>query len=43
MESFREFGFLIQIKASEFTELNIKEMKKKKRNDSGRICRLTLS
>ena len=30
MESFREFGFLIQIKASEFTELNIKEMKKKK-------------
>ena len=33
MESFREFGFLIQIKASEFTELNIKEMKKKKKNE----------
>ena len=34
----------MQIKASEFTELNMKEMKKKKkRNDSGHICRLTLS
>ena len=40
MESFREFGFLMQIKASEY-ERN--EKKKKKRNDSGRICRLTLS
>ena len=36
-----EFGFLMQIKASEFTELNMKEMKKQ--NDSGHICRLTLS
>ena len=27
MESFREFGFLMQIKASEFTELNMKEIK----------------
>ena len=36
MKSFREFGFLMQIKASEFTELNMKEMEKKKekRNDS---------
>ena len=33
----------MQIRASEFTELNVKEMKKKKWNDSGRICRLTLS
>ena len=36
----------MQIKASEFTELNMKEMKKKqtnKKNDSGRIFRLTLS
>ena len=40
----------MQIKASEFTELNMKEMKKKQQqqqkkqtNDSGRICRLTLS
>ena len=45
MESFQEFGFLMQIKASEFTELNMKEMKKKKqrkkRNDSGRTCRMT--
>ena len=44
MESFQEFGFLMQIKAFEFTESNMKEMKKKKkkkRNDSGRICRLT--
>ena len=40
MESFRQFGFLMQIKASEY-ERNGK--KKKKRNDSGRICRLTLS
>jgi len=29
MESFREFGFLMQIKGSGFTELNMKEMKKK--------------
>ena len=36
-----EFGFLMQIKASEFTELIMKEMKKQ--NDSGHICRLTLS
>ena len=33
MESFQEFGFLMQIKASEFTELNMKEMKKKKKNE----------
>ena len=31
----------MQIKASEFTELNLKEMKTW--NDSGHICRLTLS
>ena len=31
----------MQIKASEFTELNMKEMKKG--NDSGHICKLTLS
>ena len=31
----------MQIKASEFTELNMKEMKKW--NDSGHICKLTLS
>ena len=29
MESFQEFGFLMQIKAFEFTESNMKEMKKK--------------
>ena len=33
MESFLGFGFLMQIKASEFTELNVKEMKKKKKNE----------
>ena len=33
MESFQEFGFLMQIKASEFTELNMKEMKKKKHDN----------
>ena len=32
MESFLGFGFLMQIKASEFTELNMKEMKKKNNN-----------
>ena len=31
MESFLGFGFLMQIKASEFTELNVKEMKKKRK------------
>ena len=31
MESFQEFGFLMQIKAFEFTESNMKEMKKKKK------------
>ena len=36
-----EFGFLMQIKASEFTELIMKEMKRW--NDSGHICKLTLS
>ena len=39
MESFRQFGFLMQIKASEYE----RNEKKKKRNDFGRICRLTLS